>query len=61
MAELIIKITDAETGETQEIDNTDGFLLLYMGKDNRIKMTGKLDMKALAPILLKLAMEKIGK
>ena len=59
MAELNIKITDTETGETKEIV-TSGYLILYMVNDT-IKMSGKMDIKALAPILTKIALEKLVK
>lgn len=54
-----IKITDTETGETKNFD-TDGFLLLYLNKE-KIQMQGNMDIKALYPILTRIALEKLSK
>jgi hypothetical protein len=51
-----IQITDNKKG-TSIVVNTDGYLLLEM-QGETIKATGNLEMKALAPILFKLAAEK---
>ena len=59
MAKLNIKISDIETGETKEF-NTDGHLLLYTEGD-KIKMSGKMDMSALAPVLTKIVLERLNK
>ena len=54
-----IKTTDTETREDLELD-TDGFLLLYLDKEN-IKMHGKLGLKVITPILTRIALEKLIK
>ena len=59
MSELIISITDRETGEIKNVD-TAGYLLLYLDQE-KIKMQGKLDVKVLAPILTRIALEKLSK
>ena len=59
MSEITIKITEIETGETKNVD-TEGFLLLYLD-GQKIKMQGKLDIKVLAPILTKIALEKLSR
>ena len=60
MSEISIRINETETGETKYIE-TDGYLLLYMDEYNKIKMQGKLDIKVLAPLLTKIALEKLTK
>ena len=59
MSNLEIKITDLETGETKNVD-TAGYLILYLDND-KIKMQGKMDIRALTPILTRLALEKLSK
>jgi len=59
MSNFSIKVTDIETGEVRNID-TDGYLLLVL-EQGKIKMSGKMDIKALAPILTKIALEKLVK
>lgn len=58
MSELNIKITEIETGETKNID-TVGYLLIYMDGNDKIKMDGRMGLKVLAPILTKIALEKL--
>ena len=54
-----IKIDEAETKIVlQEID-TNGYLLLYLEGD-RVKIVGNMSIKSLAPILLKLAAERVS-
>ena len=55
-----IRIVRQVDGYVTENIETDGFLLLYM-KDDTIKMTGHMDIRALTPILTKVLMEKISK
>ena len=58
MTKLNIKITDMETNETKELD-TDGFVLLHLDQD-KVKMQGRMDLKTLAPILTRFALEKMS-
>ena len=55
-----ITVIDNETGN-QEKFNTDGFLLLYLDEHAKIRMTGKLDMKVLTPIISKAILERISR
>ena len=59
MSNFSIKVTDIETGEVRDID-TDGYLLLTL-EQGKIKMQGKMDIRALTPILTRLALEKLSK
>ena len=59
MSELNIRITENSTGENKDI-STEGYLILYL-VDDKIKMQGKMDLKVLAPILTKIALEKLSK
>ena len=59
MVKIEIKITDLESGESKNID-TDGYLLFLLEGDT-IKSSGKMDIKALAPILTRIALEKLSK
>ena len=60
MSKLSIQITDKETGNIDNLDTT-GYLLLYLSENEKVKITGKLDMSALAPILTRIALEKLSK
>ena len=59
MSKLNIRIIDNDSGETEEVD-CEGYLLLYL-KGEKIKIQGKLDMKTLAPILTRIALEKMSR
>ena len=52
-----IEITDNTTEEKVSYD-TNGYILLYLS-DNSLKVTGDLELKALAPLLLKFLAEKM--
>ena len=52
-------IVDKDSPEEKRVD-TDGYLILYLVND-KIKMQGKLDMKVLAPILTRIALEKLSR
>jgi len=56
----IISIVKNEGTPTQEIIDirTNGYLLLYLDKE-KIKTSGDIELKALAPVFMKLAMEKL--
>ena len=56
----IITILDSESGKEENL-STDGFLLLYLDEHAKIRMIGKMDIKVLAPILTKIALEKLSK
>jgi len=58
MTELSINVTDLESGEIKNVD-TSGYLLLYLERD-KIKMMGKMNLKTLAPMLTKIALEKLA-
>lgn len=55
MIKIIVQKDDASNPENVI---TDGFLLLFMEND-KIKMRGQMDIKALTPILTKILLEKI--
>ena len=59
MSKIELKITDPDTGESKNI-TTDGYLLLRFDGD-KIKADGKIDIKALAPILTRIALEKLSR
>ena len=60
-----IQIID-EPGEVGELSNenreynSDGYILLYV-KGDRVKVTGELELKSLAPLLMKALAEKMMK
>ena len=58
----IISIVKNQGSPTQEIIDikTDGFLLLYI-KDDKIKTSGDIELKALAPFFMRLALDKMTK
>ena len=58
MTKFEIKITDMETEEVRDID-TDGYLLLSL-EQSKVKISGKMDLSALAPILTRIALEKMS-
>ena len=59
--EKVNKIGDEpETIVREAVIETDGYLILYL-KENKIKATGDIGLKAFAPILTKIALEKIIK
>jgi hypothetical protein len=57
-----IHITKNIDGKQPEITDimTEGYILLYMS-GNEMKSTGSIEMKALAPLLFKLAAEKLAR
>jgi len=55
MIEITLK---NESGEIETI-TTEGCLVLYFDKDSNIKTSGKINMKALTPLITKLIMEKM--
>ena len=59
MSKLNIQIIDKDSGSTEEVD-TEGYLLLYL-KQEKIQMQGKMDLKAIAPILTRIALERLSK
>ena len=54
-----IYIKNTELGTTNNV-STSGYLLLYLDGET-IKMDGKMSLKAIAPILTKIALEKFTK
>lgn len=54
-----IHITVTKNDKQDQYD-TNGYLLVYMAGEE-FKFAGTLELKALAPLLLKLAMEKMSK
>jgi len=56
---LDITVTNVTSGATKKVQ-TDSCVILYLDAD-RIKITGDIDLKALAPIIMKFAMEKMSK
>ena len=59
MTKLNILITDRETNKRDEFDAT-GYLLIILDND-KINLTGRMDLKTLAPILTKILLEKLIK
>lgn len=59
MAKLSIRTTDLENGDVNTIE-TNGAVLLYMEGD-KLKILGKIDLAELAPLLTKIALEKLLK
>ena len=57
MSKIEIQMTDLENSQSEKI-STDGCLILYMEGPNKVKVTGKFDMRTLGPVLAKLVMEK---
>ncbi len=55
----ICKHTDGKS-DTIETIGTGGYALFYLVNDN-IKVVGDLDLKSLAPLIMKLAMERMTK
>jgi len=56
----MIKITiENETGHENKSVETDGYILFYLEKD-KIKSSGNIEMRALAPLILQAAMKKFG-
>ena len=55
----IIRITkDQGTPQQEDIDiMTDGFIILYL-KEDKIRGLGDIELKALAPLLMKVAVDK---
>ena len=49
-----------DDGTTSSIDTEGGYLLFYF-KGDKIKTSGNIDIKALAPILTRIALEKLSK
>ena len=58
----IISITSkqGEPGESTVDITTNGFVLLYL-KDEKIETTGTIDIRALAPIIMKSTLERFSK
>ena len=60
MPKYHIQIIDTETmGQVDHIV-TDGFVLLYL-EQGKLKITGKIEFSELAPIILKVGLEKLMK
>ena len=57
MSKLEINIVNTENGNRDLIE-TDGFILLYL-KGDKIKTHGSIDLGALAPVLTKIALERL--
>jgi len=58
---LIFVTTNKDTPQQEEKQfPTDGYLLLYLEED-KVKSAGDIELKALAPLFLKLAVEKFTK
>ena len=58
MPKYQIQIKDAETNQTDLVE-TDGVVLLYL-EQGKLKVIGKIEIAELAPLLMKLAMEKLA-
>ena len=58
MTEKVIISVSKNNQEISRIE-TDGYLILYLEGD-KIKSIGDIELKALAPIIMKLAMEKLA-
>ena len=58
--EITILKKDENRQEVIEVVETSGFLILFL-EDDKIRMKGQMDIKSLAPILTKLALEKLSR
>lgn len=56
---LEISVTDKETNKCEKIE-TDGLLIMYL-EGEKIRMIGRMDLKVLSPIIMKIALEKLTK
>ena len=56
-----ITISDPKTSIIDETIKTDGYILCYTDDTGNIKFTGKMNLKSLAPVLMKFAMERMTK
>ena len=57
MPKYHIQILDTETNQIDRIE-TNGIVLLYL-EQGKVKVIGKVELSELAPLLVKLAMEKL--
>lgn len=57
MSKIEVRINDLEDGSIETV-NTDGCLILFMEGPNKVRVTGKFDLKTIGPVLAKLVMEK---
>jgi len=57
---LEITIHDIETQESETI-STDGCLVLYFDKNSNIRTSGKINLKAVTPLISKVILEKLVK
>ena len=55
-----INICVTKNGQPEPAVSTSSYLLIYMKEEN-FRFTGTLELKALAPVLMKIMMEKIVK
>jgi len=60
MGKLQITLHDIEQDINSDII-TDGYILIYLGDDGHMKITGKFDTKILMPLLTKVILEKMAK
>ena len=55
-----IEISVSKNGQCEQPIKTSSYLLVYMKEEN-FRFTGTLELKALAPVLMKIMMEKMVK
>jgi len=60
MKKLEIQMNDNNTGQKNSV-LTDGYFLLYLDDNGKIKVTGEFDIKILMPLLSKMVLEKMSK
>ena len=60
MKKLDIQINDSDTGQKKSV-LTDGYFLLYLDDNSKMKVTGEFDIKILMPLLSKMVLEKMSK
>ena len=59
MTKYQIQITEIDTGKSERID-TDGVIVLYLDQ-GKLRVIGKVEIAAIAPYLIQLAMQKLAK
>jgi len=59
MTKFQISTKDTDTN-VSDFCETDGFLLFYL-QDDKILMKGRMELKALAPILTKIALDRMSR
>ena len=59
MAKYQVQIAETDTGKSERIES-DGVIVLYL-EQGKLKVVGKVEISALAPYFIQLAMQKLAK